>query len=121
MTTNNRSFDAEELRLNVMRILELNPGVSQRELARKLGVSLGSINYCVRALIDVGSVKLGNFARSERKIKYAYILTPSGFREKVKMTSRFLERKISEVALLQKEIELLREEMERQDRSERYG
>jgi EPS-associated MarR family transcriptional regulator len=101
----------DELRLRVMRVLEENPEASQRQIASELNVSLGGVNYCLKALVDRGLVKLGNFAKSDRKIGYAYLLTPEGMSEKAKITARFLKRKIAEYEQLQKEIEQLKAEV----------
>ena len=101
----------EELKLRVMRVIEENPTATQREIAQELNVSLGGVNYCLKALVDRGLVKLNNFAKSERKIGYAYILTPEGVSEKAKITVRFLKRKMAEYELLQKEIEQLKSEV----------
>ena len=101
----------EELRLRVMRVLESNPKATQREIAEELGVSLGGINYCIKALVDRGWLKLNNFAKSNRKLGYAYILTPDGLSEKAKITGRFLKRKMAEYEQLQQEIEQLKSEI----------
>ena len=100
----------DELRLRVMRVLEENPEASQRQIASELNVSLGGVNYCLKALVDRGLVKLGNFAKSDRKIGYAYFLTPEGMTEKAKITARFLKRKMAEYEQLQVEIEQLKAE-----------
>ena len=71
-------MNKDELKFNLLRQIAENPDSSQRELAVELGVSLGSVNYCLKALIDIGLVKMGNFARSQDKRNYAYLLTPSG-------------------------------------------
>ena len=102
----------DELRLRVMRVLEENPEASQRQIASELNVSLGGVNYCLKALVDRGLVKLGNFAKSNRKIGYAYCLTPEGMTEKAKITARFLKRKMAEYEQLQVEIEQLKAEMQ---------
>ena len=102
----------DELRLRVMRVLEENPEASQRQIASELNVSLGGVNYCLKALVDRGLVKLGNFAKSDRKIGYAYFLTPEGMAEKAKITARFLKRKMAEYEQLQKEIERLNRELQ---------
>ena len=102
----------EELRLRVMRLLEDNPKATQRQIASQLGVSLGGVNYCIKALVERGLVKLNNFAKSERKMGYAYILTPEGVTEKTRITARFLKRKMAEYEQLQEEIELLKTEMQ---------
>ena len=101
----------DELRLRVMRVLEENPEASQRQIASELNVSLGGVNYCLKALVDRGLVKLGNFAKSERKIGYAYFLTPEGMTEKAKITARFLQRKMAEYEQLQIELERLTSEL----------
>jgi len=101
----------EELKLRVMRVIEENPTATQREIAQELNVSLGGVNYCLKALADRGLVKLNNFAKSERKMGYAYILTPEGVSEKTKITVRFLKRKMAEYELLHQEIELLKSEI----------
>ena len=81
------------------------------ELAQKLGISVGGLNYCLNALIDKGFVKVSNFQQSKNKFKYVYLLTPQGFAEKVAMTSRFLKRKMYEYDSLKGEIEALKAEM----------
>ena len=102
----------EELKLRVMRVLEENPQATQREIANKLGVSLGGVNYCMKALVEMGLVKLSNFAKSNKKLGYAYILTPDGVTEKAKITARFLKRKLNEYELLKEEIEQLKREVD---------
>ena len=103
----------EELRLRVMRVLEENPEATQRQIASQLNVSLGGVNYCLKALVDRGLVKLGNFAKSDRKIGYAYFLTPEGMSEKAKITARFLKRKMAEYEHLQTEIRQLKSELDK--------
>ena len=100
----------DEVRLALMRKLAQNPNLSQRELAAELGISLGKVNYCLKALVRVGWVKAGNFARSSNKAGYAYLLTPKGITEKAALTSRFLEYKQRQYDSLKKEIEELRVE-----------
>lgn len=107
-STNN--FFQEELRLNVLRVLEETPEATQREIANQLNVSLGGVNYCIKAMVERGFIKLGNFARSEAKMGYAYYLTPDGLTEKTKITVKFLQRKMKEYELLKHEIELLKSE-----------
>ncbi|MBD2860114.1 MarR family EPS-associated transcriptional regulator [Spongiibacter sp. KMU-158] len=102
----------EELKLRVMRVLEANPSATQREIANELGVSLGGVNYCIKALVERGLVKLNNFAKSDRKMGYAYILTPDGVSEKAKITAHFLRRKMEEYEKLQQEIEQLTAELQ---------
>ena len=94
-----------------MRILQENPDLTQRELADKLGMSVGGLNYCLNALIDKGFVKMQNFQNSKNKFKYVYLLTPQGIAEKVAMTSRFLKCKMEEYEALKVEIEALKVEM----------
>ena len=96
-----------------MRILQGNPDLTQRELAEKLGMSVGGLNYCLNALIDKGLVKMQNFSNSKNKFKYIYLLTPQGFAEKAALTSRFLRRKMDEYEALKAEIEALRSEVEK--------
>ena len=94
-----------------MRILQENPDLTQRELADQLGMSVGGLNYCLKALIDKGSVKMQNFQNSKNKFKYVYLLTPQGIAEKVTLTSRFLKRKTEEYDALKVEIEALKSEV----------
>jgi EPS-associated MarR family transcriptional regulator len=98
----------EETYFRIMRILQDNPDMTQRELADKLGMSVGGLNYCLNALIDKGFVKMANFSKSKNKFKYVYLLTPRGIAEKVALTSRFLQRKMEEYDGLKAEIEALK-------------
>ncbi len=97
----------------MMRLLEAKPDASQRYLAQELGISVGAVNYCLKALGEKGWVKLKNFAHSQHKLGYAYILTPSGIAAKAQITHRFLARKLDEYAALQVEIAQLQNELER--------
>ena len=97
-----------ETHLKILKHIESNPCISQRQLAQKLGVSLGKTNYCVQALITEGLVKMGNFKRSSHKMSYLYILTPAGIDEKAKLTASFLKRKITEHRKITQEIEQLK-------------
>ena len=97
----------KETHLQVLRLLESNPQISQRDLAVTLGVSLGKTNFCLRALLDKGLVKVQNFQNNKQKLAYAYLLTPAGITEKASLTKRFLVRKLEEYELLKAEIELL--------------
>jgi len=101
----------EETRLKVLRLLAENPALSQRELAAALGVSLGATNYCLRALIERGLVKAENFRKSHRKRAYAYLLTPAGIAEKLRMTRRFIAIKQAEYDALRQQLEELRQEL----------
>ena len=92
-------------------MLEDNPDISQRKIAEKLGISLGGINYCLKALIDIGHIKIHNFNKNPKKIGYLYLLTPKGMSEKVRLTSSFLSRKIDEYHSLRKEIESIKSKL----------
>ena len=104
----------QELEYRVLKILEQQPDLTQRQLAEELGVSLGKTHYLVKSLIDVGWVKLDNFQRSDNKWGYAYLLTPKGIVEKAAITARFLVRKKQEFNNLQLEIQQLQEEVRQQ-------
>jgi EPS-associated MarR family transcriptional regulator len=101
----------EDLQFQVLRRLYETPDVSQRTLAKELGISLGSINFCFQALVDKGWVKMQNFSQSKHKMGYVYLLTPAGIAEKSALTARFLKRKLEEYEVLQQEIEALRLEV----------
>lgn len=101
----------EENHLKVLRLLEANPHMSQRDLADAMGVSLGKTNYCLKALLDKGFVKMQSFRKSQNKLAYAYLLTPAGITEKAGLTVRFLACKMAEFESLTLEIELLKAEM----------
>jgi EPS-associated MarR family transcriptional regulator len=103
-----------EMALQMLARLDGQPNVSQRGLASELGVSLGSVNYCLKALIKKGFVKAQNFKKSNNKLGYAYLLTPEGIREKTKLTASFLQRKQDEYRRLEEEIVLLQAEMDKQ-------
>jgi MarR family transcriptional regulator, temperature-dependent positive regulator of motility len=94
-----------------MRLLEQHPDCSQRELSRRMGVSLGKTHYLLRSLLEKGWVKAQNFSRSERKLGYAYVLTPNGVRERMKLTRSFLARKEREYLELKSQISMLRSEL----------
>ena len=102
----------EEIQLRILRLLQDNPQLSQRDLAAELGVSVGRTHYCLKALVSKGWVKAGNFAKSSQKRSYLYKLTPTGIVEKAAITQRFLQRKMAEHAALVEEIELLQRELE---------
>lgn len=101
----------EEIQLKVLRRLQQTPEVSQRVLAKELGISLGSINFCFQALVEKGWVKMQNFSQSKNKLRYAYLLTPTGVAEKSKLTTEFMKRKVAEYEALQLEIEILKSEI----------
>jgi MarR family transcriptional regulator, temperature-dependent positive regulator of motility len=97
--------------LELMRVLELHPEYSQRELSAALGVSLGKTHYLLKALLGKGWVKAQNFKRSDNKLGYLYVLTPSGVSQRMRLTHAFLARKESEYKMLQSEIAVLRKEL----------
>ena len=99
-----------ETHLKILKHIQVNPEASQRELAQELGVSVGKVNYCLRALIDKGFVKAGNFKRNTDKLSYLYLLTPKGIEEKASLTTNFLKRKIAEHEKITQEIEQLKQD-----------
>ena len=101
----------DELRLKVLRALETNPELSQRQLAAELGVSLGGVNYALKALVERGFVKADNFRKSGNKVAYLYVLTPRGVAEKASLATAFLGRKLEEYEVLRQEIEALKGEV----------
>lgn len=100
----------DEVRFKILRLLEDSPQLSQRELADKLGVSLGKANYCLQALIRLGLVKARNFRNNENRSSYLYVLTHKGLAAKARSATRFLQLKIAEYEALQREIETLKRE-----------
>lgn len=102
---------SEDTHFQVLRIIEENPQITQRELADNLGVSLGKANYCLKALIEKGWIKANNFKNNKNKLSYAYLLTPRGVEEKAGMTVRFLKRKMDEYEALKEEITQLQKDM----------
>ena len=100
-----------ELSLRVLRALEANPKLSQRQLAAELGVSLGGVNFALKALVERGFVKADNFRKSGNKVAYLYALTPKGIAEKSSLATAFLGRKLEEYEVLRQEIESLRGEV----------
>ena len=102
----------QEIHLKVLRYLEEKPDVTQRELAKALQVSLGKANYCLQALTGKGLVKVRNFQNSANKRAYLYVLTPKGMEAKIRISVRFLQRKMEEYETLRSEIEQLKTELE---------
>ncbi|MHB1351631.1 MAG: MarR family EPS-associated transcriptional regulator [Desulfobulbaceae bacterium] len=100
-----------EIRYRILKILEQNPDLTQRQLAEKLGLSLGKCNYCLRELVKKGIVKIERFTSSSNKAGYLYVLTPHGIEQKAKITAAFLQRKMREYEELQREIQELRREV----------
>lgn len=104
----------QELEYRALKLLEQQPDLTQRQLSKKLGVSLGKTNYLLKSLINVGWVKLDNFQKSDNKWGYAYLLTPTGITEKAAITRRFLKKKKQEYSDLQSEIARLQKEVKQQ-------
>jgi EPS-associated MarR family transcriptional regulator len=102
----------EDVHYKLMRLLDANPGISQRDVARELGISLGKVNYCLRALIKKGWVKVSHFTNSQHKAAYMYLLTPRGVEEKAVLTLQFLQVKMREYELLRTEIKEMQIEAE---------
>ncbi len=100
----------DEYRYKILKLIEADSVISQRELAKALGISLGRTNYCLKALIDKGLLKVSNFKNSKNKLAYMYLLTPRGIEEKSVITLRFLKAKIAEYENLSAEIKLLMQE-----------
>lgn len=107
----NADMQDQSLHYNLLKLLEENPNLSQRELAQRLGVSLGKTNYCLKALLEKGWIKINNFRNSDNKLAYAYLLTPRGIESRARMTVEFLKIKKQEYERLQQEIEQLRREV----------
>jgi EPS-associated MarR family transcriptional regulator len=103
----------DEMRYKLMRLLDGNPGMSQRDVARELGISLGKANYCLQALVRKGWIKATNFKNSHNKAAYMYLLTPRGLESKATLTVRYLQVKIREYEALRVEIEEMRREAQR--------
>jgi EPS-associated MarR family transcriptional regulator len=97
-----------DIHFKVLHYLEENPHITQRELANKLGISLGAANFCLKALVEVGHVKMNNFKKNSNKSAYLYLLTPMGFAEKAILTTNFLSRKMAEYHALKKEIDSIK-------------
>jgi EPS-associated MarR family transcriptional regulator len=115
--TSRRTQLQEDTYFRVLRMLQDNPDLTQREIAQQLGVSTSGLNYCLNALIDKGWVKVQNFSQSKNKFGYIYVLTPQGILEKVALTSRFLQRKQAEYEALRTEIDSLTAELSAPDAS----
>lgn len=109
--TSRQTVVQEGTRFKVMRLLQENPEMTQREIAEEIGISLGGVNYCLRALVDKGLIKIHNFQSSRNKLGYVYLLTPKGIAQKSVMTAQFLKRKIREYEELKNEIAALEAEV----------
>lgn len=101
----------DEYHYKILRLVEKNPEISQRQLARELDISLGKANYCLKALIEKGILKASNFRNSKNKKAYLYKLTPKGIEEKANVTMRFLKKKVQEHQAIQAEISALKKEV----------
>lgn len=110
--TSKRTKLQEDTHFRVLRLLQENPEMSQRELAEAVDVSVGGIHYVLKALIERGLVKLGNFTAAEDKRRYAYVLTPKGIARKAALTRAFLVRKKEEYEALKEEIGALNSDLE---------
>ena len=107
MTKALKSIDPD-VHFRVLHLLEEEPTLTQRELSQKLGISLGGVNYCLKALIEIGHIKAGNFSKNPNKSVYLYLLTPKGIAEKANLTAGFLKRKMMEYHALKKEIDAIK-------------
>jgi EPS-associated MarR family transcriptional regulator len=103
----------DEVRYKLLKLLEANPKISQRDVARELGISLGKVNYCLQLLVQKGWIKATNFKNSKNKIAYMYLMTPRGIEEKAGVTLRFLQRKLREYEELRADIKRIRQEVSR--------
>ena len=97
-----------DIHFRVLHTLEENPHITQRELAQKLGISLGGVNFCLKALVEIGHVKINNFQKNTNKSAYLYLLTPSGISKKTMLATSFLKRKMNEYKALKMEIDLIK-------------
>ena len=104
-------MNQKDIRLDLLRKIELNPEYTQRELSQEMDVSLGKVNYCIKKLTEKGWIKLTNFTHNSNKVGYAYLLTHRGIEEKTKLTFSFLKRKIKEYEILKDEINKLKEDI----------
>ena len=101
----------QEIRYRLLKILETEGSLTQRDMAGRMGVSLGKVNYCMNELVKKGFVKVNRFKDAQNKAKYAYLLTPGGMEEKARVTVRFLRAKMKEYEQIKKEIETLSREI----------
>ena len=109
MTTRRQTSNDDTL-FWTLKVLQENPGVTQRTLAKEVGINVSTINFCLKALVENGWIKMGNFSKNPDKLSYAYLLTPTGVAEKAVLTRRFLQRKMAEYEKLRGEIEALQRE-----------
>jgi EPS-associated MarR family transcriptional regulator len=109
----------DETRYRILKLLEAEPHASQRRIADELGLSLGRVNFCIKALVEKGLIKVNNFRNSERKRAYLYLLTPRGIEEKAVVTGRFLKRKLDEYESIKRELEELKIEAAKDEQRSR--
>jgi EPS-associated MarR family transcriptional regulator len=119
--TSHRANLQEDTKFRLLQLLKENAQLSQRDMAKALGVSFGGVNYCLNALIEKGLVKIQNFSKNKNKFSYRYLLTPSGISEKTKMTSHFLKRKMIEYESIKLEIDKLKLELESEEYRKRLN
>lgn len=112
--TSRQANQQEDTYFRVMRLLDEQPDLTQRQLAEQLGVSVSGVNYCLKALMEKGWLKMANFSKSKNKFKYVYLLTPQGIAQKVALTSLFLKRKMNEYEALKLEIDALKAEVDKE-------
>lgn len=103
----------DDVQLKVMRLIEATPDITQRDLASKLGVSVGKANYLLKGLISKGLVKAENFRKSQNKIGYLYIFTPEGLEQKARITRRYLQKRVAEYESMKAELEAMRQPLKR--------
>ena len=107
MTTRRQTANDETV-FWTLKLLQDNPGMTQRTLAKEVGINVSGINFCLKALAEKGWIKMGNFSKNPDKLSYTYLLTPTGLAEKASLTRRFLQRKMAEYEKLRGEIEALK-------------
>jgi len=108
----------QEIRYRLLKILSQDPNFTQRQMAQKMGISLGKINYCLSEFVQKGLIKITRLRDSQNKVRYLYILTPCGLEEKAKVTLQFFKRKIAEYEETKKQIKTLNQEMEEHGQAE---
>ena len=104
----------QEIRYRLLKVLSQDPNLGQRDMAKRMGISLGKVNYCVSGLASKGWIKITRFKSAKKKIPYTYMLTPKGVEEKGRLTLRFLKRKLSEYEEIKKQIRELHYEVEQE-------
>ena len=112
-------MNQKDIRLDLLRKIELNPECTQREFSKEMGVSLGKVNYCMKKLIEKGWIKLTNFSHNPNKVGYIYLLTPKGIEQKTRLTFAFLKIKLEEYEILKGEISKLKQDAEKMQSSQK--